>query len=330
MAKQELYEYQYTTPNKKVVHQTLPALKKPKVKSGEGGWGVIFQIIGIFGLIKIPEMVAEGINPVKLLTQLVIYGGLLTAGIWQSRKGRLAKGRIDRYYRYMKVFETKPYASIEELAGKVAKKPKTVIRDLEYMIDAGWFMEANLDLKQNYFMLTEQACQQFNEAQKSRRIREQEEGEKQRKEEDPATKELEQFLKEGQKYIREIRILNDGIAGESVSRKLYSIEEVVESIFEQVKRKPEKMPDLRKFMQYYLPMTIKVVRSYRDFENENLPSAQLEESKKEIEETLNKVQSAFIRLREKLFTEDVLDVSTDLDVLETMMSQEGLITDEFK
>ena len=124
--------------------------------------------------------------------------------------------------------------------------------------------------------------------------------------------------------------MNDGIAGESVSNKLYSIEDVVESIFEQVKRKPEKMPDLRKFMQYYLPMTIKVVRTYRDFENENLPSMQLEESKKEIEETLNKVQSAFIRLREKLFTEDVLDVSTDLDVLETMMSQEGLITDEFK
>ena len=82
-------------------------------------------------------------------------------------------------------------------------------------------------------------------------------------------------------------------------------------------------------MQYYLPMTIKVVTSYRDFENERVPSEQLEESKVEIKETLDKVQVAFVALREKLFREDVLDVSTDLDVLEAMMSQEGLIEDEF-
>ena len=81
-------------------------------------------------------------------------------------------------------------------------------------------------------------------------------------------------------------------------------------------------------MQYYLPMTVKVVTSYRDFENERVPSKQLEESKKEIRETLDKVITAFEALREKIFQEEVLDVSTDLDVLEAMMSQEGLINDE--
>ena len=70
--------------------------------------------------------------------------------------------------------------------------------------------------------------------------------------------------------------------------------------------------------------------AYKNFEQENLPSRQLEESKQEIEETLDKVQMAFQRLREKLLEEDVLDISTDLDVLETMMFQEGLISDEFK
>ena len=74
-------------------------------------------------------------------------------------------------------------------------------------------------------------------------------------------------------------------------------------------------------------MTVKVVTSYRDFENEKIPSRQLEESKKEIRETLDKVIMAFEALREKIFQEEVLDVSTDLDVLETMMSQEGLIKD---
>ena len=90
------------------------------------------------------------------------------------------------------------------------------------------------------------------------------------------------------------------------------------------------MSELRKLMQYYLPMTVKVVTTYRDFENERIPSEQLEESKREIRVTLDKVISAFTALREKMFQEDVLDVSTDLDVLEAMMSQEGLIDDELK
>ena len=110
-------------------------------------------------------------------------------------------------------------------------------------------------------------------------------------------------------------------------KKLDKIEEILASIFEIVKRKPEKRTEIRKLMQYYLPMTVKVVTSYRDFENEKIPSRQLEESKREIRETLDKVIIAFEALREKIFQEEVLDVSTDLDVLEAMMSQEGLIRD---
>jgi len=122
--------------------------------------------------------------------------------------------------------------------------------------------------------------------------------------------------------------LNDEILGEDISSQLDKIEEIIASIFEIIKRKPEKRMELRKLMQYYLPMTVKVVTSYRDFENERVPSKQLEESKKEIRETLDKVITAFEALREKIFQEEVLDVSTDLDVLEAMMSQEGLIKDE--
>lgn len=333
MAKQELYEVQYTTPNKKVVKTYLPALKKPTGRSGQKGkvtWGVIFQIIGILGLQYLPEMAAEGVALMSLLTRFLLYGGLLAFGFLRVRQGKLALGRMDRYFRYMKVFENQPYASIEELAGKVAKKPRVVVKDLEYMMDAGWFLEAHLDQKRNYFMLTNQAYQQFNEAEKGRIIREQEQQEKQFEESDPTVKELSQMLNEGKEYIKEIHRLNEGIMGEEVSKKLYVIEDVVSSIFEQVRRRPEKMPDLRKFMQYYLPTTVKVIRTYRDFENESLPSSQLEESKKEIEETLDKVQAAFVKLREKLFAEDIMDVSTDLDVLEAMMSQEGLISEDFR
>ena len=156
MAKQELYEYQYTTPNKKVVKACLPALKKPKEKTKPNkkvNLGILFQIIGIMGLVTMPQMAAEGAGLVNLLTKLIIHGGLLVVGFFQVRQGKQALSRMERYFRYMKVFEGQPYASIEELATTVAKKPKMVMKDLEYMMDEGWFLEAHLDVKQNYFML---------------------------------------------------------------------------------------------------------------------------------------------------------------------------------
>ena len=176
--------------------------------------------------------------------------------------------------------------------------------------------------------MTDKVYEQYKLAEQGRILREQEEAQKQRIEQDPVQKEVYQMVSEGKRYIKEIRKLNDEILGENISNQLDKIEEILASIFEIVKRKPQKRAEIRKLMQYYLPMTIKVVTSYRDFENERVASEQLEESKREIRETLDKVITAFVMLREKLFQEDVIDVSSDLDVLEAMMSQEGLIQDD--
>ena len=263
-----------------------------------------------------------------MLRNIVIYGAILGFGIYKFLQGKNYVNRAERYTRYMKLLEHKQFASIEELAGAVAKNAKTVVKDLEFMIEQKWFLEGRFDDRKSQFMLTDKVYENYKQMEQGRLLKEQEEREKQKIENDPVQKELSQILAEGKRYVKDIRRLNDEIIGEDISKQLDEIEEIVASIFELVKRKPEKMPELRKLMQYYLPMTIKVVTSYRDFENERVPSEQLEESKQEIKDTLDKVKVAFVTLREKLFQEDVLDVSTDLDVLEAMMSQEGLIEDE--
>lgn len=328
--KQELYEHQYTTPNKTVVKELLPAVKKPKEVGeyqGKITWGAILGVFGAWKLLGALEMIGYA-SPFSLIRNIVIYGGILGIGIYQFLKGKNYVNRAERYTRYMKLLEHKQFASIEELAGAVAKNAKTVIKDLEFMIEQKWFLEGRFDDRKSQFLLTDKVYENYKQMEQGRLLKEQEEREKQRIESDPVQKELSQILAEGNRYVKDIRRLNDEIIGEDISHQLDKIEEIIASIFEIVKRKPEKIPELRKLMQYYLPMTIKVVTSYRDFENERVSSEQLEESKQEIKDTLDKVMVAFVNLREKLFQEDVLDVSTDLDVLEAMMSQEGLIEDE--
>ena len=328
--KQELYEYQYTTPNKQVVKELLPAIRKPKGIGKYKGKVTLGGILGVFGgwkLLGTLEMIGIA-SPFSLIRNLIIYGVIFGFGIYQFLKGKNYVNRADRYSRYMKLLEYKQFASIEELAGAVAKSAKAVIKDLEFMVEQKWFLEGRFDEGKSQFMLTDKVYENYKQMEQGRLLKEQEEREKQRIESDPVQKELSLVLAEGNRYVKEIRRLNDEILGEDISKQLDKIEEIVASIFELVKRKPDKIPELRKLMQYYLPMTIKVVTSYRDFENERVPSEQLEESKQEIRETLDKVKVAFVALREKLFQEDVLDVSTDLDVLEAMMSQEGLIEDD--
>lgn len=328
--KQELYEHQYTTPNKTVVKELLPAVKKPKEVGeyqGKVTWGALLGVFGAWKLLGTLEMIGLG-SPLGMLRNIVIYGAILGFGIYKFLQGKNYVNRAERYTRYMKLLEHKQFASIEELAGAVAKNAKTVVKDLEFMIEQKWFLEGRFDDRKSQFMLTDKVYENYKQMEQGRLLKEQEEREKQKIENDPVQKELSQILAEGKRYVKDIRRLNDEIIGEDISKQLDEIEEIVASIFELVKRKPEKMPELRKLMQYYLPMTIKVVTSYRDFENERVPSEQLEESKQEIKDTLDKVKVAFVTLREKLFQEDVLDVSTDLDVLEAMMSQEGLIEDE--
>ena len=328
--KQELYEYQYTTPNKKVVKEFLPAVKKPNgvnAYQGKVTWGAILGIYGAWNLLGLLDMFSYA-SPFSIAKKMIVYGVIAGIGIYQFLKGKNYVGRAERYGRYMKLLEQKKYASIEELSGAVAKSVKTVIKDLEFMMEQKWFLEGRMDPEKSQFLLTDKIYEQYELALQGRKLREQEERQKEELERDPVQKELLQILTEGKTFVNKIHTLNDEILGEDISIQLEQMEGILSSIFEVVKRKPEKRAELRKLMQYYLPMTIKVVMSYRDFENETVPSEQLEEGKKEIKETLEKVINAFVTLREKLFQEDVLDVTTDLDVLEAMMAQEGLIDDE--
>ena len=275
--KQELYEYQYTTPNRQVIKETLPAVKKPKEigdYQGKVTWGGILGVFGAWKLLGTLEMLSIA-SPFSIIRNVVIYGAILGIGIYQFFKGKNYINRAERYGRYMKLLEHRQFASIEDMAGAVAKSAKTVVKDLEFMIEQKWFLEGRFDERKSQFLLTDKVYEQYKLAEQGRLLREQEELEKQKMESDPVQKELSQILAEGNNYVRQIRRLNDEILGEDISNQLDKMEEIIASIFEVVKRKPEKRSELRKLMQYYLPMTVKVVTSYRDFENERVPSEQL-------------------------------------------------------
>ena len=142
--------------------------------------------------------------------------------------------------------------------------------------------------------------------------------------------EVNEMLREGFEYIRQIREANEAIPGVEVSEKLDRLEDVVGKIFLHVERHPGKLPEIRKLMQYYLPTTLKLVNAYREFEEQSLQGENIDQTKREICDTLDTINVAFANLLDGLFEDDAMDVSADISVLETMFAQEGLTGHDFR
>ncbi len=135
--------------------------------------------------------------------------------------------------------------------------------------------------------------------------------------------ELDKMIKDGELAISEMRRLNDSIEDEKISADIERLEKSSKAIFEQVKASPEKLPQIRKFMDYYLPTTLKLLNAYDRMSATGISGENIDTTKAKVETMMTTIVSAFEKQYDALFGADALDISTDITVLETMMAREG-------
>lgn len=137
------------------------------------------------------------------------------------------------------------------------------------------------------------------------------------------------IMAEGKKAIEAMRAANIAIEDEKVSAQIDRLEELSGKIFEQIAEDSKKTPRIRKFMNYYLPTTLKLLTSYDRMTDGSAGGAEIEKALLEIEAALEMVVKAFEKQLDNLFEEEALDISTDITVLEGMLAQEGLTDSDF-
>lgn len=198
------------------------------------------------------------------------------------------------------------------------------------MIAGGACPQGHLDRGETCFMVDDETYYDYLDAEKAYTARtEAERTEEQKKQADPKEAELAAVIKEGSGYLQQIRAVNDALPGEVISEKLNRLENVTARIFACIGRHPEKLPDIRRFIRYYMPTTLKLVKSYEEFEKQPLQGENITKAKEEIERALDTINTAFENLLDTLFADDAFDVSTDISTLETMFKQEGLTDSDF-
>lgn len=139
--------------------------------------------------------------------------------------------------------------------------------------------------------------------------------------------ELDKMISDGNLAIAEMKRLNESIKDEKISRQIDRLEEISGKIFDCVKASPEKLPQIRKFMNYYLPTTLKLLNAYDRMGSQGVSGENISGTMERVENMMGTIVTAFERQLDGLFGDQALDISTDITVLENMMAREGLSDD---
>ena len=136
--------------------------------------------------------------------------------------------------------------------------------------------------------------------------------------------EIDALLAERDRAVGEMRRLNDSILDPGISAQIDRLEDTTGKIIDTVAASPSKLPQIRKFMNYYLPTTLKLLNAYDRMDSTGVSGANIDGSKVKIEDMLDTVCVAFSRQLDALYGEEALDISADIKVMEQMLAQEGI------
>lgn len=148
-----------------------------------------------------------------------------------------------------------------------------------------------------------------------------------KKEEKPETTgdpEIDALIKERERAVSEMRRLNDSIEDPVISAQIDRLESTTRKIIAHVVENPAKLPQIRRFLNYYLPTTLKLLNAYDRADSAGISGANVDGTKGKVSDMMETIVAAFDKQLDALFGDEALDISTDITVMEQMLAREGL------
>ena len=124
--------------------------------------------------------------------------------------------------------------------------------------------------------------------------------------------EIQALIGERDKALGEMRRLNASIKDPQVSADIDHLEQTAGKIIDAVVAEPAKLPQIRKFMSYYLPTTLKLLNAYDRMDATGASGTNIDGTKTKVEDMLATICTAFDKQLDALY------------VMEQMLAREGL------
>ena len=271
--------------------------------------------MGIAGFIAFGRWISGGFTET---TDLVLGVLWLLGGGFSFFSRNIVSHRFSRYKNYSAFIGEREIIPVSDIVQVSGKSQRIVIRDLQAMINSGYFDSgAYIDNELECLALSSDAAHRL------------------RMEIKGAQDDLLQFIESSDapddQYaanLAELREVNSSIKDEAISDKVSRLEDLTGKIFKIVNENPEKKPQLKRFMSYYLPTTLKLVRSYATLEKQGVKGENIMSTKRSISDILDTLTTGFEQQLDQLFRSDAIDIAADINVLENLMKQDGLKADK--
>ena len=235
-----------------------------------------------------------------IAVSLFLLAGLImiAAGMARKRKGR-------RWRSYHGLIGTRRTVSVTALAKAAGVSRGRVVDDLQDMLSKNLLSTGYLDLSRDLLVLSADGIP----------------------DEEPAAPKAEptnQPEQDDDAILREIRAVNDAIPDPVMSAKIDRIGTITAKILDYQRRNPGKDAQLRSFLNYYLPTTLKILKAYAQLDAQGVEGENITAAKERIEGMMDKVVEGFETQLDKLFADRAMDISSDVSVLEQMLEKDGL------
>jgi len=281
-------------------------LKEPKSGTGMTVAGAIMAFVFALGFVE-PFTMGLKYGLLTYADEWFPVLGFLCAGLFLLGKG-ISKTRLSRRMKlYQGIIGQRSSVFLSDLAATAGVSEKKVVADLQRMIADGYLPMGYIDRASGRLVLTDRGYEAPEP-----------EGKKE------AEKSREKTAEDDDEILRQIRAVNDAIPGEEMSRKIDRIGEITKKILDYQRQNPAKAGELRQFLNYYLPTTLKLLKTYAQLEAQGVEGENITAAKVRIEGMMDKVVEGFEKQLDQLFQTDAMDIASDVEVLERMLEKDGL------
>lgn len=137
-----------------------------------------------------------------------------------------------------------------------------------------------------------------------------------------------QQILEGRANLKSLKTTAEGLNDPQIAAQLERMISAGDKIFQALEKNPRDSQQVRKFMNYYLPTTLKLLNTYQRLAAQSVKGENITSTMFNIAGMMHTVADAFEKQLDSLFTDEAMDVSADISVFETLLKQEGFVEDK--
>ena len=210
---------------------------------------------------------------------------------------------------------------VEMLADLTHQKKAKALKKLRRYINKGW-LAAWLDEKTEKLYLTVEDYRAAQETAAAPQAQPQPEPAPEQREETPLN--LETARRFAAVLEQEKQLMQDELARDELDH----MQKTANAICDWLEAHPESLPKARRFAEYYIPTTLKLLHTYNGVQGQQ--GANAESIRRDIAGILHTLNQAFDNLYDNLLSDVAMDVSSEIAALQGMLANDGLTGRDFQ